>query len=453
MNDRSPWVDDRSAALLTDHYELTMLQAYLREGLDGEAVFSLFARRLPKNRNFLVACGLDDVLRYLETLRFDESALEHLRTRPEFSVEFIDWLGGMRFTGEVHALPEGTPFFPQEPILEVVAPLPEAQLIETFVMNQIHLQTVLATKAARVVRAAAGRPVVDFGLRRMHGTDAGIKSARAFHIAGISATSNVLAGRVYGIPVTGTMAHSYIQAHESELEAFRAFTRLYPETILLVDTYDTLEGVRNAIRLAAEIGDDFRVSAIRLDSGDLEELARTSRTMLDEAGLERVEIFASSGLDEHEIERLVASGAPIAGFGVGTALGVSRDAPAIDLAYKLARYAGRSRTKLSPGKEIIPGRKQVFRVEVNGRAIRDVVGRAEEIGGGRPLLRKVMERGVRTEHGKVGLAAAREKAMEEISRLPERVQSFTTVDPPYSVWLSEKLDTERSSVAAWARRR
>ena len=429
-----------------------MLQAYMREELDQEAVFSLFVWGLPENRNYLVAAGLNDVLRYLESVRFDDEALDYLARREEFSEDFLEWLKDFRFTGDVYALPEGTPFFPQEPILEIVAPLPEAQLVETFVMNQIHMQTVLATKAARVVRAAAGRAVVDFGLRRMHGTDAGLKSARVFHIAGLAATSNVLAGRTYGVPVTGTMAHSYIQAHENELGAFRAFVKHYPRGILLVDTYDTLEGVRNVIRLAEELGEDFKVSAIRLDSGDLVELAAASRALLDEAGLSRVQIFASGGLDEYEIAKLVEADAPIIGFGVGTGLGVSRDAPTIDLAYKLTRYAGRGRTKLSPEKEIIPGRKQVFRVEVDESAIRDVVGRAEEVGAGRPLLRKVMDRGTRTEHGRVSLASARATAQDELSRLPERLHSLTTVDPPYSVWFSEQLDTERSSVRSWVSR-
>lgn len=449
----SAWVDDRNAALLTDLYELTMLQAYMREELVQEAVFSLFVRRLPQNRNFLLACGLEDVLRYLESLRFDEDALAHLAGREEFSAEFVEWLARFRFTGDVYALPEGTPFFPHEPILEVVAPLPEAQLIETFVMNQIHVQTVLATKAARVVRAAAGRPVVDFGLRRMQGADAGVKGARAFCVGGIAATSNVLAGRVYGIPLAGTMGHSYVQAHEDELAAFRAFARTYPDSVLLVDTYDTLEGVRNVIRLAEELGEEFRISAIRLDSGDLGGLAVASRALLDEAGLERVRIFASGGLDEHEIARLVNTDAPIDAFGVGTVLGVSADAPALDLAYKLGSYAGRGRTKLSPGKEIIPGRKQIFRVEVGERAIRDVVGRPDEFGAGRSLLRKVMERGARTRHGRVGLSEARQTARHEVSLLPDRLHSLTTADPPYSVWFSERMDTERSEVAAWARRR
>ena len=448
MSHRSPWVDDRNAALLTDQYQLTMLQAYHREELVEDAVFSLFVRRLPPSRNFLLACGLDDALRYLETLRFDRDSLDYLASRNEFSREFVDWLAGLRFTGDVHALPEGTPVFAEEPILEVTAPLPEAQLVETFLMNQIHFQTVVATKAARVVHAAKGRTVVDFGLRRAHGTDAGVKAVRAYCIAGLAATSNVLAGRLYGVPVSGTMAHSYIQAHGSELEAFRAFSELYPDTVLLVDTYDTLDGVRNVTALAAELGDAFRVSAIRLDSGDLAELAFASREMLDEAGLEDVEIFASGGLDEYEIARLVEAGAPINGFGVGTGLGVSKDAPSLDIAYKLTAYAGRGRLKLSPDKRIIPGRKQVFRVEEKGVAVRDVIGLSGERDLGRPLLRQVMEAGARTPEGLMDLEEARKLAQVELARLPDRLLALDAADPPYAVRMSAKLQAYRTKVAS-----
>lgn len=442
----SPVVDERSAALLTDLYELTMLQAYRSEGMAGRAVFSLFVRRLPPNRNFLLACGLDDALHYLETLRFSGDALRFLRGRPEFRPEFVDWLEGFRFTGDVYAVPEGTPVFAGEPILEVEAPLPEGQLAETFVMNQVHLQTVLASKGARVVEAARGRPVVDFGLRRTHGTDAGMKAARAFHVAGAAATSNVLAGRVYGIPIAGTMAHSYIQAHDDELEAFRAFVSLYPETVLLVDTYDTLEGVRKVISLARELGEAFRVRAIRIDSGDLAELAREARALLDAAGLGRVRIFASGSLDEWEIERLLARGAPIDAFGVGTRMGVSHDAPYLDMAYKLVEYGGRGRVKLSPGKRVLPGRKQVHRLEEGGIARGDVVTAADEsVPGARPLLRRAMEGGRRLEVG--DLEEARKRARDEIARLPDPVRGLAPAEPPYPVRVSERLEAEAREAA------
>lgn len=435
------------SALLTDQYALTMVQGYWRERMFDDAVFSLFVRRLPDTRNFLLTCGLSDALDYLEGLRFGPEALEYLRGRPEFDADFVAWLGSLRFTGDVRAVPEGTAVFENEPILEVSAPLPEAQLVETFLMNQIHLQTLLASKAARVVLAAGGRPVVDFGLRRMHGTDAGLKAARAFHIAGVSGTSNVLAGHVYGVPVTGTMAHSYIQAHSSELAAFRAFALQHPAPVLLVDTYDTLAGVRKVVQLAREMGDDFRVRAIRLDSGDLAPLAKEARRIMDEAGLERVEIFASGGLDEHEIERLIGSGAPIDGFGVGTGMGVSSDAPALDMAYKLAEYGGRGRLKLSTGKPILPGPKQVFRQREQGVATRDTIGRSGELLPGRGLLEPVMREGRRLPAGSVSLDAARAHAAAEIRSLPERLRRTSPADPPYPVDVSPALTAFQNEVA------
>lgn len=443
---RSPWVDDDNAAILTDLYQLTMLQAYWRQGMDQEATFSLFFRHLPRSRNYLVACGLDEALRYLERLRFTDDSLDYLKTLDVFSRAFIDRLADFRFTGAVYAVPEGTPVFPDEPILEVVAPLPEAQLIETFVMNQIHHQTVIASKGARVVSAAAGRAVVDFGLRRMHGTDAGVKAARALFVAGAVATSNVLAGKIYGLPVTGTMAHSYVQAHDDELTAFRDFAEIYPETVLLVDTYDTLAGIDKVVALAAELGENFRVRAIRLDSGDLGALAVAARRRLDRAGLKRVEIFASGGLEEHQIARLVAAGAPIDGFGVGTDMGVSRDAPVFDIVYKLTTYAGGGRLKLSAGKSTLPGRKQIFRVEEYGTAVGDVIARDGEKLPGQPLLRPVMMGGERLPAGCVELAASRDHARREIAKLPARVRALEPCAPPYPVTVSSELAAYRQAV-------
>jgi nicotinate phosphoribosyltransferase len=433
------WVTERNIALLTDHYQLTMLQAYWREELFQDAIFSLFVRRLPKSRNFLLACGLDDALSYLETLRFEPEALEYLRGRPEFENGFVDWLAGLRFTGEVRAMPEGTPVFANEPILELRAPLPEAQLVETVVMNQVHLQTLLASKAERVVLAAQGRPVVDFGLRRMHGLDAGLKAARAFHIAGVASTSNVLAGQVYGIPVTGTMAHSYVQAHRSELTAFREFARQYPDAVLLVDTYDTLAGVRKVVQLANDLGEDFRVRAVRLDSGDLVALSLETRKLLDQSGLDHVRIFASGGLDEYEIERLLRDGAPIDGFGVGTGMGVSSDAPALDIAYKLAEYAGLGRLKLSAGKPILPGAKQVFRTEDNGIAVGDTIARADERLPGRALLQPVMRNGQRLPASEFTLEDVRAHAAAEVESLPDRLRKTTPAEPLYPVQVSTAL--------------
>ena len=439
---------DPANALLTDLYQLTMLQAYWTEAMDRSAVFSLFFRHLPPARNYLIACGLEEVLDYLEDLHFSEEAIAQLRGLGPFSDPFLEWLSGLRFTGDVYAVSEGTPVFPSEPLLEVVAPIAEAQLVESVIMNQIHLQTVLASKAARVVAAAQGRAVVDFGLRRMHGIDAAVKGARAFYIAGVAATSNVLAGCRYGIPVSGTMAHSYIQAHDHEIDALRAFAGLYPDTTLLVDSYDTLEGVRKVIKLASELGPDFRVRGIRLDSGDLGLLARKARALLDDAGLERVQIFASNRLDETAIAELIASGAPINGFGVGTLMGVSSDAPTADMAYKLTEYAGSGRLKSSPGKTSLPGRKQVFRVEREGHATHDILARYDEQLPGRPLLKPVMKAGKRLSpavpRDPAHLEAARARAVSELSLLPARIRDLEPADPPYPVELSQSLRAEQA---------
>jgi nicotinate phosphoribosyltransferase len=433
-------------ALFTDLYELTMLQAYLAEGMTDSAVFTLFVRRLPERRNFLLACGVQDVLTHLGHLRFTEEDLAYLRSLKRFSDDFVTWLREFRFTGDVYAVPEGTPVFANEPILEIVAPIVQGQLIETLVMNQIHVQTVLASKGARVAAAARGRTVVDFGARRTHGIDAALKAARAFYIAGIDATSNVLAGKLYGIPVAGTMAHSYIQAHVNEHDAFREFARIFPGTILLVDTYDTLDGVRRVIELIKHSPQESNVSAVRLDSGDLGSLARETRRMLDAAGLQQVGIFASSGLDEHEIASLLDAGAPINGFGVGTGMSVSEDAPALDIAYKLAEYAGVGRTKLSRNKPILPGRKQIFRQEKDGKAAGDVIGRAEEQLEGRPLLRIVMQGGRPTTDALEDLQSIRRRTAEEIAKLPAHLTSLERADPPYPVNISGALTRHHDDV-------
>lgn len=438
---RATSADGADLALLTDLYQLTMLQAYWREDMFEPARFSLFVRRLPPTRNFLLACGIDEALELVSTLRFDPVSLDWLAERREFGRDFVDWLADWRFSGDVRAMAEGTPFFANEPILEVHAPLPEAQLVETLLMNQVQLQTLLASKGARVVNAAAGRTVADFGLRRVHGIDAGIKGARAFYVAGAHSTSNVLAGRVYDMPLSGTMAHSYVQAHGSEMDAFRAFTDLYPDTVLLVDTYDTLEGVRNVVRLAEERGDRFSVSAIRLDSGDLAAHARDARAILDDAGLPEVRILASGSLDEHAVAELVGQGAPIDAFGVGTAMGVSADAPSLDIVYKLAEYDGRATSKLSIGKPVLPGPKQVFREERDDLAVRDVIGAADEEGHGRPLLAPVMRDGRMIDAAEPrGLSRARERARTEMARLPPRIRALEPAEPAYEVRVSARLD-------------
>ncbi len=443
---RAAWVGPENAVLLTDLYELTMIEAYLAEGFEEEAVFSLFVRRLPRRRNYLVACGLDTALSWLETLRCSDESIAYLASLGLFSSRLLAWLREFRFTGDVYAVPEGTPVFPGEPLLEVVAPLPQAQLVETALMNQVQLQTVAASKAARVVTAAAGRTVVDFGLRRMAGADAGIKVARAAYVAGIDSTSNVLAGQLYGIPVAGTMAHSYVQVHASDLDAFRAFAGVYPRTVLLVDTYDTLAGVRDVVALARALGPAFQVRAVRLDSGDLLELSRSARRILDEAGLRHVGVFASGGLDEEVIARLVREGAPITGFGVGTAMGVSEDAPSLDMAYKLVSYAGVGRIKLSPGKALLPGRKQVFRREQDGRATGDVIAAHDEAPDGRALLSCVMRAGSRISPP-ASLDRIRAVAREERDRLPPHIVALEPADPPYPVEASPRLISWRDAIA------
>ena len=430
-----------------------MMQAYLAGGMADTATFTLFVRRLPQNRNFLVACGLAQVLAHLEELHFADGDLDYLRSLDRFSETFLTSLRDFRFTGDVYAVPEGTPVFANEPIVEVVAPIAEGQLVETFVMNQIHAQTVLASKAVRVVMAARGRPIVDFGARRAHGTDAATAGARAFYIAGVSATSNVLAGKMYGIPVAGTMAHSYIQAHADEREAFRTFVETFPGTTVLVDTYDTVEGVRRLIELIDKAPSTMKVGAIRLDSGDLAALARETRALLDAAGLHDVDIFASSDLDEREIAALVSAGAPVDGFGVGTGMSVPADAPSLDIVYKLAEYGGRGRTKLSYAKPSLPGRKQVFREYRDGRAVGDVIGRADERLAGRPLLQLVMRAGRRVPAAAPDLGAVRRYAAEEFAQLAEPVTDLEPAEPPYPIKVSPALEAYHSQVrtaaAAW----
>lgn len=440
-------------ALFTDWYELTMDGAYQCEAVTENAAFELFYRRLPDERNFIIAAGIHDVVRSLPELRFSDDDLAYLRRQHTLPESFIEGLSSFRFTGDVYAVREGTAVFPHEPIVKVVAPMIEAQLIETLVLNQVHFQSVLASKAARVVLAADGRKLVDFGSRRAHGIDAALKAARASYLAGFAGSSNVLAGKLYDMPVYGTMAHSYIQAHENETEALAAFARTYPGTVLLVDTYDTLEGVRQVIALKHKHGDHFRSSAVRLDSGDLVGLAVESRRMLDEAGMRDVQIFASGGLDEYKIAQMLKDGAPIDGFGVGTKLTVAADAPYLDMAYKLVEYAGKPRFKLSESKEIYPGGKQVFRHYQADTMCGDDLAGDDESSDGRPLLRKVVDRGSLCEDAIADLAETRDYVQAEIRALPPELCRLEKAATPYPVRISDRLRKRRDELIAALRQR
>jgi nicotinate phosphoribosyltransferase len=425
--------------LFTDLYELNMLHAYLAHDMSEIAVFDLYVRSMPPERNYLVAAGLEDVLDYLQNLAFSDTSLEILASLG-FPTDFLDSLTTFRFTGDVDAVAEGTPVFEGESILRIEAPLPQAQFIETYLINQTHLQTALASKSARVVEAAQGRSIFDFGARRAHGIDAANKAARATYLVGFAGTSNVLAAHRYGIPAAGTMAHSYIQATGDELTAFRNFAAVSPESVLLVDTYDTLQGVQNVITLAAELGDEFQISGIRLDSGDLVKLASEARTLLDRAGLTEVSIIASGGLDEHDIVRLIDASAPIDAFGVGTDIVTSADAPTLDAVYKLASYRGDDRIKLSPHKSTLPGRKQIWRIYEGPIAHHDVIGLADEVVVGLPLLMPAMRAGHRVSPSPL-LEDLRTTSAELRQRLPAALRSLTPTTSRYPVTRTPALES------------
>jgi nicotinate phosphoribosyltransferase len=437
-----------ATALLTDLYELNMAASYLRRGMTATATFSLFVRTMPPDRGFLVAAGLDDCLTFLERFRFEDDELEYLRDVLGFGEPTLMALRDLRFTGEVWAVPEGSVVFAGEPLLEVTAPLAEGQLVETFLLNQITYQTAVASKAARCVTAAGGRDVVDFAFRRTHGVEAAMGVARTSGMVGFAATSNVEAARRFGLTVSGTMAHSFVEAFGTEQAAFRAFAQDFPSrTTFLVDTYDTLQGVRTAIDVIRELGLSEGLG-IRLDSGDLAALAHEARALLDAAGLSHVRILASGGLDEYAIEELVAGGAPIDGFGVGTRVGVSADAPYLDSAYKLVEVGGRPVLKLSPEKVTAPGRKQVFRpTRVDG----DVVGLRDEPvpDGCRPLLEPVMREGRRIGEP-FDLGEARGRFRRDLAELPESALPLRAPTPP-AVSPSDRLRALSDRVAAEVR--
>ncbi len=428
------------SALLTDLYQLTMLQGYFDRGMHETAVFEFFSRRLPAGRNFLLAAGLEQALDYLESLHFTAEELDWLRHSGRFHAGFVDYLSGLRFTGDVHAMPEGIAFFPEEPILRVTAPLPEAQFVESRLINLLHFQTLIASKAARAVLAAPGKLLVDFGMRRAHGAEAGLLAARATYLAGFSGTATVLAGMQFDVPLYGTMAHSFIQAHDDESQAFLNFARSNPDNVvLLIDTYDTEAAAAKLIELAGQLRrEGLTVHGVRLDSGDLAEHARKVRRILDDGGLREATIFASGNLDELALRDLVASAAPIDGFGVGTRLDTSADVPYLDCAYKLEEYAGRPRRKRSEGKASWPGRKQVFRTrDAQGRLRRDVVTLDSDSQPGERLLVPVMHGGKRIAPSP-SLAEIRRCAAENLAALPDALRSLEPAEP-YPVEISPAL--------------
>ncbi len=436
--------------IFTDLYELTMAQCYWEKKMSAQAVFSLFFRDLPVKRGYFVAAGIDDAIDALCNAAFTEDDMTYLESTGIFSRDFLDWLEGFRFTGEIRAVAEGAIVFENEPLLEVRAPIIEAQIAETLLINQVGFPSLVAAKAARCVEAAGKRPVVDFSARRTQGIDASLKTARCSYMAGFAATSNVLAGKLYGIPVTGTMAHSFVMAHEKEIDAFYSYAEIFPDKcIFLIDTYDTIEGAKLAARVAKQMEKKGkRLFAVRLDSGDMIELSKAVREILDQAGLHETKIFASSGFDEFEIQRLVGSGAVIDAFGVGTKLGVSADAPYGDIVYKMVEYNGRDVAKKSPGKSTLPGEKQVLRIlDENGMMMHDIIvkkgeriTKAENMS---PLLEKIVQNGERIRPAS-SLNEARQRFSQQYESLPQEVKDLNK-PARYPVLLSAALGGKQRS--------
>jgi nicotinate phosphoribosyltransferase len=432
-----------TSALLTDLYQLTMAHAYFKLGMHDTAVFELFVRRLPPTRRFLLAAGLEQVVDYLENLRFTTPDLEFLTSMGIFPADFLEYLADVRFTGSLHGMREGTPFFANEPILRVTAPILQAQLVESRLLNLAHFQTLIASKAIRCVLAARGRRLIDFGMRRAHGAEAAILAARAAFLAGFDATATIEAGRQFGIPLSGTMAHSFIEAHDRETDAFRNFIAARGRrTALLIDTYDTERAAQRIIALSRELAQTqspSRIQGVRIDSGDLGAQAIAVRRILDAEGCQDVEIVLSGNLDEYRIKALLEAATPVDSFGVGTSLDVSIDAPALDMAYKLQEYAGRARRKRSPGKQTWPGRKQVFREHaMNGEMTGDCIALADESPCGEPLLREVMRDGHR-----VGdlpqLPAIRDYCRSRLAELPASMCMLDEGESPYKVQVSPSV--------------
>lgn len=433
-------MDARASPLLTDLYQLNMMQAYFEHGMTGAAVFEFFVRRLPERRGFLMAAGLQQSLEFLQDLCFEAQDIDWLRRSGRFGPALLDRLAELRFTGDVDAMPEGTAFFADEPILRVSAPIAQAQLVETRLINILHYQSLAASKAARMVLAAPGKLMVDFGLRRAHGAEAGLMAARASYVAGFAGTATVQAGALWDIPLYGTMAHSFIEAYDDEAQAFEDFALSRPDRlVLLLDTYDTETAARKLTALAPRLkAAGVQISGVRLDSGDLEVLSRRVRAILDEGGLKDVTIFASGGLDEDDLLDFARAGARIDGYGMGTSLVTSSDVPALDCAYKLVAYGGRARRKRSAGKATWPGAKQVWRADdADGRMAGDVIGLEGERREGRPLLQPVMRGGRRVREAP-SLADIRAHAARELAALPEALRRLES-GPAYPVEVSHSL--------------
>ena len=419
----------RAKGLFTDLYELTMAQAYLETNKVGRAVFSLFVRKLPKNRNFLVSCGLEPLIEVLGEFRFSDEELRYLKSLNLFKDWFLDYLEQYQFRGNLYAIREGMIVFQNEPIVQIEGSLPEVQILETLVINIVHYNTLIASKSARCYIASKGKALVDFGLRRAHGLDAGLYGARACYITGFAGTSNLEAGKKYGIPVFGTMAHSFVMVFGEEEEAFKAFARSFPDkTVFLIDTYDTFEGAKKAIRLMKE---GIKVVGVRIDSGDLLEECIRVKDLFQREGFGDIKIVVSGGLDEEDIHKLVSNGAPVDIFGVGTKVLTSADAPYLDIAYKLVEYEGKPKFKLSPGKQTFPYKRQVIRHYENGLMCYDEVIPYREGG----LVELVFKEGNLTKPLPT-LKEIRETFFNELSKLPKELKSVSE-KRDYNVLLKE----------------
>lgn len=433
--------DNITSPLFTDLYQLTMMAGYHKNEINNPATFSVYLRPAKGKRSYFVACGLESIITYIENLKFSEDDIEYLKSLNLFEDSFLSWLENYRFSGDIHAMEEGSIFFGNEPVIEITAPIMEVQLLETMVVNTLNIETMIATKAARCCHSAQTKPVIDFSLRRTQGRDAGQKVARSSYIAGFSGTSNLLAGKTYGIPVSGTMAHSFVTAFENEEESFRAFSEIFPENcILLVDTYDVIKGTKNAVKIGKELENKgYRLIGVRLDSGDINSLSKEVRKILDSNNLQYVKIFASGGFDEFSIAEILENGAEIDGFGVGTRMGVSADFPYHDTVFKLAWFNGKNVRKFSENKVSLAGQKQVFRIfDKNGSMEKDIIGtRDEKIEGAVPLLKKVVENGLRINEPSQ-INKIRKNFLNNFSKLDNRLKNIST-DKEYKVKISDKL--------------